>query len=746
MSRGQSTGGKSVGLREILVTVCFLVASTTLLRHVAEYTASFPFLAVLARGAAIQGVFLFAGWVLGLQFDYRVSACISIFVSLGVVGRSPEVNGLLAVLIGAIGSFGVRVLADVISWGKMPALRRFWVSLSFTMAAALLKAFALHAPAAGIFEGTPEVAFADTAQSFWSAATVTLFGPLLPWIDANPGNPALWLLVALLLALIASALWSALRQRMGRGARAVPERRALPGEWLWYDRVALAVLLVPGTAAVYCAVLGALVLAGMHSGPETEASRPFAAAGFWLGAVFLAWGLYKGARNLRARIAGHDSTKYRPVRRMRGLAAIYERIRHSVARRQATTSCPHRPRMRWVVLTAVIMSVLGWWLSTKIPDQPDAIARQVAPETAVRLLTTDEGPLRSIAATEALDSSECTVLLLDSPGAALGDAEVVGVLIPGRHQDSTWYAVVLALMLRWQGRKCEVAKSTALLIMASPPDAASQMLYGDAEAIVAAAGRPELAGQLEATEALNSLSRDIGARLDTLHRRAQPERDFSATPATGLNHASQPSAAPLEEDFSGSLTKKWNVYGGPLPSIRKDVGNPAPCFENNGDEMYDSGAISKRSFDFSTGLTIEADFYVDGDPNGCWVSSSIGLLRDFDYSDTKSAAYSVRLASGYSGAMCNTHGEGNIGCQIITETGDTETCSVSHDDRYLRSWHHFEILIDASRHVSFLIDGVLLYKTTGRLSLAYNNMPLLLGNRSSEYGTALHDNVRVSQP
>jgi hypothetical protein len=202
----------------------------------------------------------------------------------------------------------------------------------------------------------------------------------------------------------------------------------------------------------------------------------------------------------------------------------------------------------------------------------------------------------------------------------------------------------------------------------------------------------------------------------------------------------------LRDTFGGNLETLWSLFGSPRPAIRTDIGNPAPSFENNGDSMYDSGAVSRSSFDYSAGLVIEADFYVDAEFDGCWVSSSIGLLQDLNYSDAKSASYSVRFSSGYSGSLCNSHGEGNVGCEIITESGDRESYSITHDDRYLRAWHNFKISIESSRQVSFYIDDILFYKTTGKLSLDHNNMPLLLGNRSSQYGTALHDNVEVSKP
>jgi hypothetical protein len=200
----------------------------------------------------------------------------------------------------------------------------------------------------------------------------------------------------------------------------------------------------------------------------------------------------------------------------------------------------------------------------------------------------------------------------------------------------------------------------------------------------------------------------------------------------------------LYDDFSGNLTTNWTPYGSPRPFIRTDMGNPAPSFDNNGDPMYDSGAISKMTFDYSGGLIMEADMYSDSDPAGCWVGANFGILKNYDYNDSKSAGYAVAFNLGYSGQLCNSKAGGVVSCLILKDDGTKEEHILAHYEGYQRAWHHFKIVIDPARHVHFYIDGSLFYQTTGRLSPNYNNMPMLLGNRSSHYGDALIDNVRVS--
>jgi len=200
----------------------------------------------------------------------------------------------------------------------------------------------------------------------------------------------------------------------------------------------------------------------------------------------------------------------------------------------------------------------------------------------------------------------------------------------------------------------------------------------------------------------------------------------------------------LQDDFSGNLTDTWNLYGNPNPIKETTLGNPSPCFDNNGDGMYDSGATSRLTFDFSNGLIIEGDMYCLSSESGCWVSATMGILQGYDFHDTKSPSFAIQFTNSYSGTRCDSQAEGVASCHIITESGELEGRRVDHYNDLQGEWHHYKIVIEPSRHVKFYIDGDLFYATTGKVSLDYNNMPVLLGNRSSYYGDALHDNVKVS--
>ena len=92
---------------------------------------------------------------------------------------------------------------------------------------------------------------------------------------------------------------------------------------------------------------------------------------------------------------------------------------------------------------------------------------------------------------------------------------------------------------------------------------------------------------------------------------------------------------------STDLEKRWTLFGSPLPRISIKMGNPSPCFNNNGDESYGSGALSKRTFDYTNGLVIESDMYVTSNPNGCWISASMGFAKTLNCGNTKWPGFSV---------------------------------------------------------------------------------------------------------
>ena len=203
----------------------------------------------------------------------------------------------------------------------------------------------------------------------------------------------------------------------------------------------------------------------------------------------------------------------------------------------------------------------------------------------------------------------------------------------------------------------------------------------------------------------------------------------------------------FQDDFSGTLTDNWIPFGSPAATIRADVGNPAPAFDNNGDANYGSGALSIQNYDYSNGLVIETDMYVPSTPDGCWVNGSFGLASSMNYGSTTWPNWSVRFSYGYSGALCwadpDPKDEGELNCLIVKPDGEIESLHLEFFNDYLDAWHRFKIEIGVDLYVKFFIDDNLIYETTSQMSADYTNMPLLLGDRSSNYGKVYHDNLVV---
>jgi hypothetical protein len=83
----------------------------------------------------------------------------------------------------------------------------------------------------------------------------------------------------------------------------------------------------------------------------------------------------------------------------------------------------------------------------------------------------------------------------------------------------------------------------------------------------------------------------------------------------------------LQEDFSQPITGNWTPYGEPPPLFSDSTGLPHPSFDNNGDTFYNSGAISRKAFDYSKGLVLECDMYVTSNERGAWITGTMGFSR-----------------------------------------------------------------------------------------------------------------------
>jgi hypothetical protein len=85
---------------------------------------------------------------------------------------------------------------------------------------------------------------------------------------------------------------------------------------------------------------------------------------------------------------------------------------------------------------------------------------------------------------------------------------------------------------------------------------------------------------------------------------------------------------PIFEDTFDKGLVKWQRYGYPFPEVRSDMGNPPPSFDSRGDDLYDSYALSYARFNYTGGLILECDMYVnDTTADGCWVDGFFSLPR-----------------------------------------------------------------------------------------------------------------------
>ena len=199
----------------------------------------------------------------------------------------------------------------------------------------------------------------------------------------------------------------------------------------------------------------------------------------------------------------------------------------------------------------------------------------------------------------------------------------------------------------------------------------------------------------------------------------------------------------FQDDFSGVLTDNWELYGEPLPVIRSGFGNPAPSFDNFGNGVYDSYAISKQKFDLSQGLVIECDIYVSsGDQHH---EGFIGIVRDESYGDGpwpySIAGIDYRSQINLS-SLLYVDSELRFYTQYHPDSVDLEFISTKPDPN-LDGWHNYKIVIKPDKYVDYIIDDVVVYSSSRKIHDSYNNLPIVIGRRSSGGDQVYHDNLKV---
>lgn len=203
------------------------------------------------------------------------------------------------------------------------------------------------------------------------------------------------------------------------------------------------------------------------------------------------------------------------------------------------------------------------------------------------------------------------------------------------------------------------------------------------------------------------------------------------------------------EDFSGDLRSNWNLFGDPLPIRCDSMGLPPPCFDNNGDTMYSSGAVSRASYQCEGGLVLEVYMYVTSNPRGAWISGSLGFAfaDRLVYGTSGTPPYHIGISYSYHGERdwMSPHLQGLI--TFMVDNGEErDEVKIPHFNDFLDGWHRFRIEIDSDMTVSFHLDDSLAYASDLKLAPVGDSLSIILGDRSNSWGRVFHDNVTVRRP
>ncbi|MBD3278465.1 MAG: hypothetical protein GF388_09210 [Candidatus Aegiribacteria sp.] len=202
------------------------------------------------------------------------------------------------------------------------------------------------------------------------------------------------------------------------------------------------------------------------------------------------------------------------------------------------------------------------------------------------------------------------------------------------------------------------------------------------------------------------------------------------------------------DDFSsGSLEENWIFYGDPQPKVIDSLGFPPPCFNNNGDANGGSGIISREVFPMEVGFFTECDVYFSCRERGTWVTPIMAIITpDFRNDDATFRDFMVaQMSLAYSGEL-DWHCPHRQTIVYLHCMHDLETKFIQqyyHQDQLSGGWHRLRMEIDAEKNVRYLMDDSLWAVSTVSIPDTLSSVRIKLGDRSSDWGIALHDNLRV---
>ena len=216
----------------------------------------------------------------------------------------------------------------------------------------------------------------------------------------------------------------------------------------------------------------------------------------------------------------------------------------------------------------------------------------------------------------------------------------------------------------------------------------------------------------------------------------------------------------FEDDFSELNLNNWNPFGSPSPRVLASVEGREGVFDNNGDSWCDSGVVSKDTFSFPNGFTMESDVFVRvTNMAGCWDEATIGLpkektpIPDPYCPEQDYWPLGLELGIFYTGDACwatppELRRHAYFKLSLYTEDGSGEgpgIFTINADD-YINGWHNLKIVVGEDRYVSFYCDDNLIYTAEKRIHEdILQGRKIYLGRRScgSSAGKAYHDYIKV---
>ena len=236
--------------------------------------------------------------------------------------------------------------------------------------------------------------------------------------------------------------------------------------------------------------------------------------------------------------------------------------------------------------------------------------------------------------------------------------------------------------------------------------------------------------------------------------------DNNGTKDTATQNISVGITGLLFEDTFDSGLDNWVPFGSPSPRVLASVEGRNGVFDNNGDSWCDSGVVSKDTFSFPNGFTMESDVFVRvTNKAGCWDAAVIGLTKEnapyWDHPNCPGEGYYTGLAFSivYVGDACwaappekRRHAYFRIGLYTEDGTGEGPGSYAINADDYINGWHNLKIVVGEDRFVSFYCDDNLIYKSKKRIHEdILLDKKIYLGQRSCGWsaGKAYHDYITV---